>query len=228
MNTARLWTFGSILVIVALLLGTWFIGISPRLDEASAANDTRSTVAAQNAIHSINLASLKEQFENIDELRADLDTLRAAIPDEANLADLIGEVNALAGQTRVSVTSMAFADAVPYAAIEDPNQDPQLLAAAGSVSPESFFAVPVQVAVNGTYADVMSFVRALQSGDRLFLVHDLALSSGVMSNEAVVDLNITGQVFVLLDASDVKAPTTTTTTTTEATTPPVEGQPEAQ
>lgn len=224
MNTARLWTLGSVVLIFALLLGTWFIGISPRLDEASAANDTRSTVAGQNAIHSINLASLKKQFENIQELRADLETLRAAVPEDADLADLIGEVNSLAGQSRVSVVSMGFADAIPYAAVEDPNQDPQLLAAASSVSPESFFAVPVQVAVNGTYADVMAFVRALQSGDRLFLVHDLALNSGAMANEAVVDLSISGQVFVLLDASDVKAPVAAATATTDPAVPPVEGQ----
>ncbi|MEX1079730.1 MAG: type 4a pilus biogenesis protein PilO [Homoserinimonas sp.] len=218
MNAARLWAFGSILVIGALLLGTWFVGVSPRLDEASAANESRATVVAQNTIHSARLVSLEEQFEKLDELRAELEQLRVAIPEGANLPDLISQVNRLASRSGVAVTTMTFADAIPYAPIEDPSQDPQLLAAAESVSPESFFALPLQLAVSGTYADAMAFVRSLQAGERLFLVHDLTLSSGVMSNESVVDLSISGQVFALLNAADVAAAAAATAETAPTTT----------
>lgn len=222
MNTARLWTFGSVLVIVALLAGTWFVGISPRLEEASAANETRATVSAQNQVQSVNLVSLKEQFEKIDELRGKLDALRAAVPSDADLADLISEVNALANGAGVTVTSMAFADPVAYAPAETPSEDPQLLAAVSSVSPESFFALPVQLSISGSYAQAMAFVHSLQAGERLFLVHDLALSSGTMSNEAAVELSMSGQVFVLLDASDVAPPVDGTAAPTAV--PPVEGE----
>ena len=223
MSTSRLWTFGSVLVIVALLAGTWFIGISPRLEEASTANETRETVAAQNQIQSVKVVSLKQQFEKIEELRGGLDELRSAIPADADLADLIGEVNSLATAAGVAVTSVAFADPIAYAPAEKPTEDPQLLGALESVSPENFFAVPVQLSVTGSYAQAMGFVTLLQSGERFFLVHDLALTSGIMSNEAPVELGISGQVFVLLDPSDIVPPADSGPAT--ATVPPVESQP---
>lgn len=205
MNAARLWTFGSLVIIVALLVATWLVGISPRLDEAAQANTDRETVEVQNGIQQVTLASLKKQFENIGELRDQLAELRTAIPAEVALADLVGELNVLAKRAGVVVTSLGFSDPVAYAPVEDPNADAEATAALGSVSPETFFAIPVQLTVSGEYAKALRFVSLLQSADRFFLVDGLTLASGVMVSDAAVELSLSGQVFVLLDASAAEA-----------------------
>lgn len=221
MNVARLWTIGSLITVVALLLGTWFAGISPRLEEAAAANTDREAVETKNGIQQVALASLQEQFENIEELRDQLAGLRTAVPADVALSDLVGELNVLAQRSDVTVTSLGFSDPVPYAAIEDPNAHAEVTAALGSVSPETFFAIPVQLTVSGTYANSLTFVSLLQqSANRFFLVNDLTLASGTMVGDAAVELSLGGQVFVLLDASDVRI----NNDTAPATAPPV-GEP---
>lgn len=203
MNTTRLMALGSVVLIVAVIAGSWFIGISPRLTETSQANTDRAAVEAQNRVQAATLASLKEQFVGMDDLRDELTEMRVAIPADANLPDLISQLNALATRNQVTVDSMLIGDPLPYATVEIESMDPELAAALTSVTAENFFIIPLEVTISGQYGNAMAFLNSVQLGGRLFLVHDLALLDGTMSNDAVVNLRISGQVFVLLESSDV-------------------------
>lgn len=212
MNASRLWTIGSILVIVAIVAGTWFVGISPQLTAASAANDSRASVEAQNEVHEATLISLQEQFDDIDILRAELAELRKAVPADAALPELFSQIHQTAAANGVAVSSLAFADPSPYAPVEGATTDPELATAMASVSSGAFLVIPVDVTAVGPYQNVMAFVSSLQSGERLMLVHDLTLIEGQMAVDSAVQLKLAGQVFVLLDAAatppaDVPEPT---------------------
>jgi Tfp pilus assembly protein PilO len=200
-NASRLWGFGAILVIVALVGGTWFIGISPQLAAAAAANDSRETVKMQNAKHQITLAELEKQFGELDELRDELEQLRKAVPATAALPDMLRELHSLAAANGVAVSSVTVADPSTYAPIENTTEDPELAAALATVSTGAFLVIPIDVGVTGLYQNVMAFIAGLQHGERLFLVHDINLSSGVMSTDSEVEVSVSGQVFVLLDVA---------------------------
>ena len=199
MKTTRLWMLGSVVVIIALLIGTWFVGISPRLAEAAIANNESATVEAQNAAHEATLASLKTQFEGIRDLRSDLEGLRVAVPADADTADLIRQLNAFAVSAGVTVTGVSLSPPERFAAPAEPPSDTELAGAITSVNPENFLAVRIEVDVAGPYANVMAFVSSVQAGERVFLVHDLTLDSGIPSPDSSVEVRFSGQVFVLLD-----------------------------
>lgn len=199
MKTARLWMLGSVVVIIALLVGTWFVGISPRLAEAAIANNERATVEAQNAAHQATLASLKTQFEGISDLRSDLEGLRVAVPADADTADLIRQLNAYATSAGVTITGITLSPPERFAAPAEPPSDTELAGALTSVNPENFLTVRVEIDVAGPYANVMAFVSNVQAGERAFLVHDLTLDSGIPAADSSVEMSFSGQVFVLLD-----------------------------
>lgn len=206
MNSARVMAFGSVLIIAVLLAGTWFLGVSPKLTDAAKANTDRAAVETQNAAHQAAVAALKEQSENLPALQADLDELRAAVPGEAALPELISQLNRNAIAHGVTITSLTVADPVPYLVPPEVAEDSELAAASASLSADNFLTIGIGLDLTGTFDDVMAFVSDLQSGERLYLVHALDLVEGAMEPEAVVTLSTTGQVFVLLEKAPA-APT---------------------
>jgi Tfp pilus assembly protein PilO len=199
MNTTRMWTLASIVVIVAVVAGTWFVGISPKLEEAEKANADRSTVEAQNQIHEAKLASLKQQAERIDELKGELDALHKAVPNTAELSVLINQISTLAANAGVTITQLTTSDPVRFVPSEVEQEDSELVAALSSVNEENFLAIPIGINVTGTYGQAMAFVKNLQKAERLILVHGLSLSKGSAVQSAEVEYAITGQAFVFLD-----------------------------
>lgn len=198
MNSSRLWTLGSVLVIVALIAGTWFVGISPQLAEAAKANSERANVETLNAKHAVTLASLKAQFEKLPELEADLEEVRVAVPASDESAELLRQLHSLADAAGVTITDLVVSSPERFVAPIEPPEDQELAAALGSVTPENFLFIPVEQTVAGEHADVMNYVDALQKGERTFLVHDLS-SPGLPAADAQVEITFTGQIFVLLD-----------------------------
>lgn len=215
MNSSRLWTLGSIIVIIALVAGTWFVGISPRLAEAAKANTERASVEMLNAKHAATLLSLKEQFENLPEFTAELEELRLAVPASDDSAELLRQIHSLARSAGVTVTDLTLSSPERFVAPVEPPADQELAAALGSVNPENFLQIPVEQTVVGEYADVMTYIASLQTGQRTFLVHDLKMDAGLPAGDAAVEVTFMGQIFVLLEGV-VSAPE-------EDVVPPTEG-----
>lgn len=199
MNATRLWTLGSIVAIVALLVGTWFAGISPRLAEAATANTERTSVEFLNAKHAATLEALRVQFADISDLNADLDDIRAAIPATDDTAELFRQLHTLAGANGITVEEVTLSLPERFVAPAEPPADTQLAAALGSLTPENFLAVELEQTVLGTYAGVMNYIAALQSGERAYLIYDITMDAGMPAADTVVEVKFTGQVFVLLD-----------------------------
>ncbi|MHA6669275.1 type IV pilus inner membrane component PilO [Homoserinimonas sp. A447] len=211
MSTSRLWSLGAIALIAALLVGSWLLGISPKLTEASAANTDREAVEVQNAVHEATLTALEEQFADMDQLEEQLAALQVAVPNAAELPDLISQLNAKAIAHGVVITSITVTDPVAYVPAAEAPADPELAAAASSVTSDNFLGISVNMTVTGTYAQAMNFVADVQAGERIFLVHDLSLTEGIMSADSPVILNTTGQVFVLLEPDQIPAAPATET-----------------
>lgn len=179
---------------IAILAMGWFLGVSPKLDEMNAANAQRATVDAQNLQHEATLAALKTEFDKIDELKSELADYQVALPPGDELSTFLGELHKLEASSGVTVKSFSASDAQQY------------IAAAGAVtvSPlvtaDNFVAITIGLTVEGTRAQVISFVNDLQYGDRLFLVNKVTLGQDT-AEPTKYQGSITGFVYVLVDPS---------------------------
>ncbi|TFD71915.1 GspMb/PilO family protein [Cryobacterium sp. Hb1] len=223
MTTTKWWLVGAMLVIALVVLAGFTLGISPKLEEVGVTRATRTAALAQNEVYELQLAALQREFDGLETVQDELAVLRAAIPEGAGLPALIGQLDAIASRTSVTVTEFTSADAMPYVpvvpvpdatapATDDAapiapatDSDGAGTADAAAVSPlvtaENFVAVPVTISVTGSFDAVLEFLEGLQNGQRLLTV--TSFSSGTPS--ADVPDRVTGQiagiVYVLLDAS---------------------------
>ncbi|GEK19974.1 hypothetical protein [Cellulomonas xylanilytica] len=188
------WIGGAVFVALLIMVGGWFIAISPTLDSAASATSDAEDAEARNDQLRLQLATLKKQFENLDEYKAELAAAQVEIPTQADLAGFTRHVDTLgvaAGLTVVSVVPGLPTDVAPVLATEpeaapvDPAAtaegeaapapaDGEVVEPAAPTGPapiEGFVAVPVDVTVLGTVANATTFLTNLQAeGQRLFLV----------------------------------------------------------
>lgn len=225
MDKNRLWTIGSVLLIVAVLGLGFLLGVQPQLSAIATANTERAAVDATNAAAEAKLAALKKQFEGIDELKAELAPLVESVPTGANAPELVDQLDALAKGVGVTLTSITVNDAEQYTPVAAPAPVPAPEADAASesasadtaavvpepvapaagappvvnslVTPGNFAVLQVQVVVKGTYAQVLDYVNGLQSGKRLFLVTTLGTTKN-SENDGVVEATIGGLVYAAL------------------------------
>lgn len=223
MDKNRIWTIGSVLLIVAVLGLGFLLGVQPQLAAIATANTERAAVEATNAAAEAKLAALKKQFEGIDELKAELATLVESVPTGANAPELVDQLDALAKGIGVTLTSITVADAQPYTPVEavaapapEPAPEsgeasadavvvvPEPVAPPGAppltnplVTPGNVAVLQVQVSVKGSYAQVLDYVNGLQSGKRLFLVTALSTTAS-SENNGVVEATIGGLVYAAL------------------------------
>ncbi|TQO20402.1 Tfp pilus assembly protein PilO [Rhodoglobus vestalii] len=202
----RIITIALVILMVAIPALGWLQGISPLLDQAAQADDDRENVEALNDINEIRVAALKEKFENIDELTAQVAALRTSIPEDFGIPTLLRQLNTYSAANNVTLVSVTVGDAevfvAPVAPV-DPNTAPPAeddaaaegtdAAAPPAPTGPTFYQTPIQIVVTGGYAEVMAFAGSLQTGPRLYLADGLAVTQNPEGFSAV----ISGTVFAL-------------------------------
>jgi len=207
MSINKIWSAGAAIVIVAILALGWFAGVSPKLQESAASKLELESVESQNSLQEINLAKITSDFAKIDSLKAELATLRGALPAGDDLSTFIGELHALEAASGVVLSSIGATEGVPFvpapAPVEEEEAEGEADAAetaepAAPAIPEGqFIVIGMDLSVKGSHEQVLAFVDALQNGNRLFLVSNL----NVQLDETTQQFTggITGFVYVLLD-----------------------------
>jgi hypothetical protein len=188
------------------VVGTWFLGVAPRLDEATKANSERLSIEFLNQQHAATLAALKEQFEHLPDLNKELDELRTAVPASDESAILLRQLQSLAGSAGVTLTDITLSSPEWFTVPAEAPADAEVAAALGSVGPQNFLAISLEQTVMGEHGRIMAYLDSLQKGQRTFLLHDLSFESGLPSADAQVAVTFTGQIFVLLDGVAAAAP----------------------
>lgn len=199
--TSRLGILVASVVIVALLAGTWFLGIGPRLAEASAADSERETVETANTGHEATLARLEKLDADLPALREELAVLRAAFPADSAFAAYYREVEAIGAATGVTINVLGFEGPELYVPAEVETANSQLQAALGSVSPDNFATHSVTIQIEGAYPAVLDAITRMQATQRYVLLHDVSLPEGLVAGEGAASATLTGQMFLLRDAS---------------------------
>ena len=210
MTSNRIWIAGTILLIIVLLAGTYFIGVGPQIAAAATATADRANVAAQNAGHEQALKQLKEDAKGIKKLESDLADLRMQVPDDVNQTPFIDEIGRIGAANGVRVDSVTFTDPLPY--IPGTSTDPAVSAAMQSVATQGFVVIPVEITAVGTTAATMQFLRALQNSTRLVLAYEVTFEGTddlPETDETLV--TVSGEIFVLSESAIavVEPPVTT-------------------
>ena len=222
MNLSRdkLITLGIVAGIVIVAIAGWFMGISPINDQVAAARATEQTIATANSTSAARLVVLKKQFANMGLLQSQLDQLATSVPTDASVPSFLAEINGLTAASGATLVNLTVSDAAVYvapvttpatttAASTDATPTPTPTptdsaattpAASGAapvaVGPTSrLVVVPVRVTAGGSYASVMAFAAALQSGPRLLLVSDLSLTQS--QTDGTFTVIIDGSVYAL-------------------------------
>jgi len=230
-------------MVVIAVLG-WFVGVQPQLDAASSASAQRADVEATNAKNRAALAKLKSDSASLDDMKAQLAALGQSVPTDAQMPALVNELDALAAQAGVTISGLTVSDAQPYKSVAPPASstsgttsadatatpaptDAPVPAAAETpaagmppvtnalITADNFAAIPIQVTVTGQYANVLNFVKGVQTGKRLFLVTTFSTTEAKASGAielppGSVDANLAGLTYVLTStAAPVPASTAT-------------------
>lgn len=216
----RIWIVGAALIMVVVVLLGWFLGASPRLGEVAANEVQRQAAVTQNQAYAAELAALKEDFENIDTFRAELDELQDALPSGSGLARFIGSLRDLEAASGVVLTNFTSADAEPFVYLETVPAAPAPAATTEAegdaateapatpvgpapklvqtLSPDEFVSIQINLVVTGTQAQVIDFVDALQHAKRRFLVTTLSVTTEDAATGQYTG-TIGGSVYVLID-----------------------------
>lgn len=190
----------AVVAIIALLAGTWFIGVAPRLDEARVAEGDRDAAVAQNTIHAARLESLRQLDSELPALLEELSGLTVVVPGDTAFPDYLRQVEAIGVATGVAITVIGFDGPTLYAGPEDDESgDTELAAARQSVNPGNFLTLGVTIQLAGPHGGVLAAIDALQSTGRFTLVHDITLPMGFVGEGDGVEATVSGQLFILRD-----------------------------
>ena len=172
------WVFGTAILAVLMLIGAWFLAISPKLSAAADESDQTQAQQARVDQLQIQLAGLKHDFENIESFRTQLQDLQVQIPSDQQLSTLLRQVTTIATETSIVLTSVTASS--PAAVVGTASADSATAATPAPATPApaaaGFYAIPIEVVVVGTYPNIVTFLDKMQTGNpRLILVSRIDL-----------------------------------------------------
>ena len=227
MSKIRMWTIGTVALVLVLLIAGWSLGISPALASVSAAQAQAATIRQSNVAAQTQLANLQAQYKGLPKLKKALNKLRESIPEDEGASAFLNEIATLCASNGVSLTSITIANATLYvdpataaAAAAAPAAGTSTDTPAPSATPTAPVAaatpttsatnglilIPVIISVTGPFDAVRDFVDAAQNGPRLLYASQAEYSSNTTGTAAT----LTGDIFALKGTSD-SVPTKVTT-----------------
>jgi Tfp pilus assembly protein PilO len=220
MTETRKWALGTAVLVAALLIGSWFLLVSPK--KAAAADLTTQTDAqiAANAQLETEISVLKAQSKNLPEMQAKLARLDTKIPSDPQLPTLIRQLSEAADRAGVDLVSLtpsapAVVGVTPGTTVTD---------TAGTLN-----AITLGIVATGGYFELQQFFNEVENMPRALLVNKSDLTDTPTDGTAptttegsadasVLSATITAQVF-LVPPAEVVVPTDPTAATTPTPTP---------
>lgn len=221
MSSIQKWSGLTVLTVVAILVGSWFLLVAPKRGEAADLSAQAATQQQANQRLVQKLEVLKAQAAELPSEKAKLRVVRQQIPEDSALPTLIRSLTGAGQKTGVTLVSLAPGTAAPVAAAGAP-------VTAGTTA-ATLYQVPLTVKVAGSYFELEQYVNELEQLKRALLVSgftldapdtDASTTSGTGA-DGDLQLSINGRVFVAPPIAAAAAATTATgaaasTTTTTA------------
>ena len=172
MTTTRKWSLGAAVIVVLILVATWFLLVSPKRGEAA---DLQAATAAQdneNSSLETELAVLREQNKKLPKYQAELVELRNRVPQTNAMPGFIRQLTAAADNSGVELKSLTPAPAVPLSAESLP---PEAVSPEGVLPGGKLAGVNVDIIVTGGFFEIQQFANKLENLERYALVVGLTI-----------------------------------------------------
>jgi len=216
-----------------LVAAGWFLVAQPQLAAADTANTALAGVQSQIAATQANITRLISQQKKLPGLTKDLAALRLSIPSAADSSEYINGLDALAAASGVTITDLTLNDPVVYSSpapaapaasaggsTPSPTPTPTPTSAPATTTPSTpmgwtapsdprinsgnFIAIPVSVTTFGDWPTTLTFLKGLQTGQRLFLVTGISTE---LDTTGALKATVKGYIYVLLDPASAKIDT---------------------
>ena len=201
----RVWMLGGAVLSIAILVGAYFIGVSPALDAAAMADRNVEQVDAQNAAHRTELERLKGLEASRETIAEDLAELQKSIPEWHLMSFYDRRIEEHAAALGLRVTEISYAQEQVVGLDPTVTVDAQAAAAAGGL-----IAVPTVITVVGNVSAALYFVKDLQASERFFSVKLISVTAAAVGDNShptdQASVILTGYVFVLPQNLGQQAP----------------------
>jgi Tfp pilus assembly protein PilO len=208
---------------LGLLLLWFFVLWSPQGSRLSDARDRERAAEAEQQELQARIARLQSLQRDEPQKRAQLESLRVAIPDEPNLAQFILDANTAANTSGINFLSISPSPPVAGTG-PTPGSAPTPTTTPGAApAGPSPAVINLQLSVSGGYFQVLDFVNRLNGLSRLVVIDTVSLATGGQSTAGATGLtvSIAARMFVRTATPVAGSPTapgapgaTTTTSTT--------------
>jgi len=211
------WLAGTALLCVVLLAGAYLLLIGPKRAEAASLRDENAAAQQRNDTLQIQIAQLRAQFARLPERQSELADILAQMPPTADVPKLVRDVDALAKDNGVTLTSVTPGTASYLAAPSagSATAPSAAAAAAGSAAAAAgalgqVAQIPLTLVLHGDFYAQLSFLKQLQhSMSRAVLLTGLQFTGAQTGAGPAgqVDVTLTGSVFALPAAAAALAAT---------------------
>lgn len=190
MDKMKQWALLTVVAILAIAVGGWFVLISPQRSHASDLRTQRQTQESHNAQLRNEIASLQSQHKGLPQVQAELAKLGVQLPSNPSLPALIRSLSSAADAAGVDLISLAPQTPTPVtapAAVAPASPAPAASSTSSSTSSSSSSApaaanagalqsIPMTVVVNGGYFQVEQFVSNVEALTRPFLTTGITMA----------------------------------------------------
>lgn len=194
----RAWMLGTAIASLAVIALGVMVGILPKLTEFGVNSAALVNVQLQNQAYRADLAALKQQFENLDDVRKELEALRENLPADADIPDFVVEVDAAAKLHGMQVLETGQSAPLVYGAAQNANGSTGT--AASPISGGTLLVIPYTIRVDTT--DPLAtyrFMTELRTGNRILLITAFEMSTEERAGVLVYETNISLYLYTLVD-----------------------------
>lgn len=183
LSLSKLPWYGQLVTFLALAAAAgavfWYFYASPAQEAIDGRRAELATLRAEIDRGLATARRLPEFRKEVADLEAQLDRLRAVLPEEQDVADLLNRVNAMATQSRLTIRGFT----------------PQAVA-----RKQLHAEWPIGLQLEGTYHDLGSFLERISKFPRIINVSNLSIKTrDSQTGGATITADCTATTFVLLN-----------------------------
>ena len=209
MEKMRQWTLLTVVAVLAVLAGGYFLLVQPKSDKAAEVRVSTEAQLAANTRLQGEINRLKKQAADLPRQQAKLAALSSRIPSNPALPTLIRTMTDAADRAGVELVSLAPGAPTLFTT---PATTP---VAGGAPAPgagapaEPLYAIPLTIAVNGGYVQMQQFFSNLEDLPRTIQVTAFSVGPFQDANSSIssgVTAALTTRVYMIAPAAVAPAP----------------------
>ncbi|MFC7765644.1 hypothetical protein [Leucobacter soli] len=193
-SRGRLLLIGLILLAVGAVALSWLLGVEPQLKALDQAKEATAQERGLNDIEQVAVAGLKAQSENLREYKRDLGEYQDAIPETAQLPDLLRELESAGSRADVTIEKLTTSPILAYT-------PPEWQQPAPSTGDGRLVGITIEMEATGDQTKLRDFVSRVQKLDRYITVGSVAYAVGTEASK----VQVTGTTWVLMTAEAAAA-----------------------